>query len=412
MALKKGILKEKKLQILCLVAGVVLALLSWLNRGQDPAADGSGLLRDRYGGSDREYHLEVEGLLSEGRDTDLTVTVHPRSYTEQEAEDAFERLAEELPERILGENPSLSEVCTDLKLIRKAEDLGLRISWYPEDPALIDYEGTVSNDKLNGTQKTSLKAVITDGKRRGVYVYEVQVQPKAYQGDEAAVHAFLEYLTKTEEEQLTNEQFQLPRSFQGQMLRYRTKRGQEGVYLLLLGMSAAVLVGLRGKNELRVRERKRQDSLRLDYADLVSRFIVYLGAGLTVRSCFYKIAQGYEKTGKARGETKRPLNEELHLVVSDLEKGVSESQAYQAFGRRTRLQPYIRFCALLDQNRRNGGKNLKTLLAAEMENAFEERKNTARRKGEEAGTKLLLPLFMMLAVVMLIVMMPAMMSMA
>ena len=43
--------------------------------------------------------------------------------------------------------------------------------------------------------------------------------------------------------------------------------------------------------------------------------------------------------------------------------------------------------------------------------SFENRKSTARRLGEEAGTKLLMPMIGMLAVVFVMVMVPAFMSM-
>ena len=46
-----------------------------------------------------------------------------------------------------------------------------------------------------------------------------------------------------------------------------------------------------------------------------------------------------------------------------------------------------------------------------MNHAWEQRKTMARRLGEEAGTKLLVPLFLMLGIVMVIIMVPAMMSM-
>ena len=42
--------------------------------------------------------------------------------------------------------------------------------------------------------------------------------------------------------------------------------------------------------------------------------------------------------------------------------------------------------------------------------AWEEQKHTARRLGEEAGTRLLIPLFLMLAVVMVIIMVPALLA--
>ena len=39
--------------------------------------------------------------------------------------------------------------------------------------------------------------------------------------------------------------------------------------------------------------------------------------------------------------------------------------------------------------------------------AFEQRKHQARRMGEKAGTKLLVPLFLLLGVVMVMIMLPA-----
>jgi len=45
-----------------------------------------------------------------------------------------------------------------------------------------------------------------------------------------------------------------------------------------------------------------------------------------------------------------------------------------------------------------------------MASAFELRKNLAKKLGEEAGTKLLLPLFMMLGVVMVMIVVPAFLS--
>ena len=70
----------------------------------------------------------------------------------------------------------------------------------------------------------------------------------------------------------------------------------------------------------------------------------------------------------------------------------------------------MKLCSLLEQNRKNGSRNVRELLRAEMTEAFELRKHGARRMGEEAGTRLLLPLFLMLGVVMVMVAVPAMLE--
>ena len=50
------------------------------------------------------------------------------------------------------------------------------------------------------------------------------------------------------------------------------------------------------------------------------------------------------------------------------------------------------------------------LLEQESEDAFEERKNMAKKYAEEAGTKLLFPMILMLGIVIVIIMVPAILS--
>lgn len=84
-----------------------------------------------------------------------------------------------------------------------------------------------------------------------------------------------------------------------------------------------------------------------------------------------------------------------------------QSECYEAFGRRCESPVYRKFGMLLSQNLRKGTKGLTNLLQREAQEAFEERKNMAKKLGEEAGTKLMIPLFLMLAVVFVIVTVPA-----
>ena len=68
------------------------------------------------------------------------------------------------------------------------------------------------------------------------------------------------------------------------------------------------------------------------------------------------------------------------------------------------------YAALLQTNIRKGTKELRRLLEEETADAFEKRKNMAKIKGEEATTKLLMPMMMMLMIVMAIIMIPAVWS--
>ena len=50
------------------------------------------------------------------------------------------------------------------------------------------------------------------------------------------------------------------------------------------------------------------------------------------------------------------------------------------------------------------------MLGREAEEAFEDRKNLAKKLGEEAGTKMMIPMFLMLIIVFAIVIIPAFFS--
>lgn len=75
-----------------------------------------------------------------------------------------------------------------------------------------------------------------------------------------------------------------------------------------------------------------------------------------------------------------------------------------------RKSSLLKFGSLLSQNLKKGSRGLVELLEQEAENGMEERKSLARKLGEEAGTKLLLPMLLMLILVIVILMVPAILS--
>lgn len=405
---KFGKLRLRKNQVLCLLGGAVLCGLYLLSHG---SGDPGLLAREGYGGGEREYRLSVTGLLGEDQETELRVKVAPREYTEAEAEEVFWALMEELPERILGENENLQQVERDLDLIRAAEEQGIRITWYPEDTELISYDGRVHNESLGESVDTGLKAVLSDGSHSASFFLELRVQPRSLKGEERILAAFRKLLTEEDRRQINGEALRLPDSFEGRELSYGMPLSYEAFLFLLLGAGGAVLLPLRERSAGAAARKKREEALLLDHSELLSKLMVYLGAGLTIRGAWQRIAESYQAARKAGLREERPVYEEMLRTLRDMSGGVPEGKAYRDFGQRCRLRPYVKLCALLEQNRKNGGADLRALLSAEMEAAFEERKNAARRRGEEAGTKLLLPLFLMLLVVMVIVILPAMLSM-
>ena len=90
-----------------------------------------------------------------------------------------------------------------------------------------------------------------------------------------------------------------------------------------------------------------------------------------------------------------------------MQEGIGELRAFENFGERCRLSAYRKLSSLIVQNIRKGAKGMQRLLEEEEWEAFEQRKARARKAGEEAGTKLMLPMIMMLVIVLVILIVPA-----
>lgn len=131
---------------------------------------------------------------------------------------------------------------------------------------------------------------------------------------------------------------------------------------------------------------------------------------------WFKIAGEYEKDQKEKEQIsakacgRKKAYEEMVNVMYKISGGASEGECYEEYGIRCNLSEYRKFGMMLSQNLRKGTRGLTELLEREAEDAFEQRKNLAKKAGEEAGTKLMIPLFLMLIIVFAIVIVPAFFS--
>ncbi len=119
-----------------------------------------------------------------------------------------------------------------------------------------------------------------------------------------------------------------------------------------------------------------------------------------------RLAQ-YRKCASLLAPGAEPVYEEVLRTFREMESGMTQLEAFENFGKRIRLAQYRKCASLLAQNVRKGTGELIAALGHEAENAFEERKAAAKRKGEEAQTRLLIPMLMMLGVVMILILVPA-----
>lgn len=203
---------------------------------------------------------------------------------------------------------------------------------------------------------------------------------------------------------------QLPVVVSGVDVHYGNPQYEKDFSAFYLGLFAICLFPLLWRRQRQEKLRERDSQLLYDYPELVNKLMLLLSAGLTVRGCFERMGGEYKKHLEEGGE-RRYVYEEICFSFQEMQNGVSEAKAIERFGRRCRQLPYLRFSSMMNQNIRKGSEGLIRLLEMDALEAFEKRKEQVKVMGETAGTKLLVPMILMLGVVMAIIVIPAFMTM-
>lgn len=202
----------------------------------------------------------------------------------------------------------------------------------------------------------------------------------------------------------------LPDKLEGRKVTWRKHAINKSFVIVFLGAAVAAGLIFREKEAEKRQREKRERQLMMDYPGIVGKFSLLLGAGMNISLAWEKIALSYQRN-RVSGETeKRYAYEEMLTALHEISEGTGELQAYENFGNRCQLATYRRLSSMIVQNVRKGSQGMQKLLEQEEWEAYEQRKAHARQMGEEAGTKLLLPMGIMLVIVLAVLVIPAGMS--
>ena len=395
--------------VLVMLSGIVLLTADYA--ASMTKLDG-GIIRNAYGEGNS---TEVLDVIIEGRKERIPVEIEvaEQRYTADEIQEMFDRVIRKLESEILNGNESLDRVEQDLDLVTAVPEEPVDISWELDRYDVMNIQGEIQEDALDseGTLVT-LNAVLTyreDETKQAAYRCTAHLYPRVLSGEEARKQEIEETLAASERKNREEKDWNLPETIRGKAVSYYRQMDERGLVLIIMALLViSLLIAQKKQDEMQEEARRSRQMIR-DYPEIIGKLTLYLGAGMTVKRAFRKVVEEYELQKKTTGV--RCAYEEMQKTCREMESGHTEAESYENFGRRCKVQAYVRFGALLSQNLRKGTRGLTELLKMEAIQAFEDRKARARRLGEEAGTKLLLPMFLMLTVVLVIVIVPAFLSM-
>ena len=386
-------------EMILLCTAVLAVGLYFVDKKAADLSNGGKIERNGYGGAKKTEELYVE---ADGEWEKVVIEIQPQMYTEKELEELWPKAREALDQVILGKNHSEKEIRKPLVLPTKVPGMEIAVRWEFSRYDVIDLQGNMLSPEETGTQ-VWITGYMKCQEKEAVYEKTVTVYPKE------KLSVFAKRAKKAAEDagrdQKSERYLELPEEVGGRKVTWQKKTEGRAAPVLGIGVIAAAISLLLTRQEEEKQRREKEEQLILDYPELLHQFTLLTGAGMTVRAAWRMIVESSEQSD-------RELMRQMRSTLREMQSGIPEEECYERFGMRCKTSAYMKFGAMLSQNLKKGAKGMGILLRTEAAIAFADRKRQAKQQGEEAGTKLLMPMFLMLGVVLLIVVVPAFFSMS
>ncbi len=407
----KGWKLQKKIWQTAVILGAaaVCGLLAGISGESEQGVQDEGFHRNEWGKGDyhREMEITVDELLYRHP---YVVRIPEQKLTEREEKEFLAAAEKEILEEFSGENASVNEIRHRIFIRDSYQDGRVQAEWSFEPYDIVDVSGEILTKELPEKGEDMRAFVRLEcGASENRMEFGFRVLPPQLNETESFL-ILLEKMMESQAERKGEKSFLLPQNVGGYIVSWRKKGEYLPEKIFLLGCVIAALILYLERSRKQELQKKRAGQLLIEYPEMVSKLTLLLGAGMTVKRAFCRIAFSYREKRKKQQTGLCIVCEEMLITCHEMESGVGEERAYERFGERCGLESYRKLGNILSQNLRKGGTAMTVLLEKEVENAFEERKSAAKRYGEEAGTKLLFPMILMLGMIMAILIVPAVMA--
>lgn len=167
--------------------------------------------------------------------------------------------------------------------------------------------------------------------------------------------------------------------------------------LALLGVALAALVVMYEEEMVNNKLSDRRDELLSDFPQVLSKLTLLVNSGMVMRDAWAKVSS----TGKST------IYQEMQITMQEFHNGVSELEAYRNFADRCAIKEIRRFSSTMIQNLQKGNAEIAFFLREMADEMWEEKKHLAKRKGEAANAKLMMPTAMIFIGILVMIMVPA-----
>ena len=147
---------------------------------------------------------------------------------------------------------------------------------------------------------------------------------------------------------------------------------------------------------------RKKDAIVNEFPQMVSKLTMLINAGMLVRRAWDEVANS---------NTEEPLYEEMRITSKDIREGVSIEKAMDDFASRCAVKQIRKFSSIYVQAVVRGAADAVDSMKVMSDEAWQEKKQLAKQRGEKANSKLLIPNMLMLVGIIVVVVVPAVISM-
>lgn len=349
---------------------------------------------------DINFGMEVSGI-DDKEQLKYTGQIGAKKIAEGEIQKYLIKTLDQIEKSMFREGESREKVLTGVNIPSSLPENPVNISFSTSESGVLLENGDINFDLVKEKQLLTVKLLAAYEGKEAERNVDITVFPKLLTEEER-----IRLAVKDEMDRLLaggeNEIIEIPGEVEGHGVKVFIPKEEitgsiTGFTLLLI---ICLFVSFNENNKKKIKDR--EEELKNGYTEFVGRFVILLGAGLSVSAIWKKLEAGFASN--------KSLSEEIRLTLWETANGKTEREAYENFGKRIGGTQYAKFVSVINQSLKLGSGQLLARLEAESEAAMFERRNRAKVMGEVADTKLLLPMMLQLVLIMLIIMVPALMA--
>lgn len=169
-----------------------------------------------------------------------------------------------------------------------------------------------------------------------------------------------------------------------------------------LGVLGAVIIIVLLYDDVRDQINKRRQQLLLEFPNVLTKLTLLVNSGMVLRDAWNTVAESGEGI----------LYDEMRITTDKMRNGMSEIEAYHDFADRCGLREMRKFASMVTQGIEKGAKELTRFLKDMSDELWNMKKTNARKEGEAAASKLLVPTLLIFIGILMLILVPAMLNMS